>query len=166
MWPNPSRLCFLLFGHFSIYGYDHFFARMPCGTYHFLLRPLLDPSEAFNTARDFLTVLSLPLVGPLLFVFPILAVLLSAELKHTIQDSTVFKNFFPPDTSQSDHQSPNKANDTHLYSYLYCKMGNIYGEFRTLMGLPFHARKGIRLIAQVDFQQRRYVKKEPEKSSI
>ena len=32
---------------FIWYGYDRVFSRMPCGTYHFFVIPLLDPSEVF-----------------------------------------------------------------------------------------------------------------------
>ncbi len=78
---------------FIWYAYDRVFSRMPYGTYHFFLIPLLDPSEVFWALRDCLNHLLIPLI-PLLSLFPFIGLLLIPEIKHAIQDSTIYQLFF------------------------------------------------------------------------
>ncbi|KAK5050489.1 hypothetical protein LTR84_003770 [Exophiala bonariae] len=54
-------------------GYDQVFARMPCGTYQFLLAPMLDPSQPYKHVRDVLMILAMPTYRLRCAVFGIIA---------------------------------------------------------------------------------------------
>ena len=75
---------------FVWYAYDQAFSRIPCGTYHFFLPPILDPSQGFWTLRDYLTHLLVPLLPTLLFTFPLSGLLLASEVKYIIQHSPTY----------------------------------------------------------------------------
>ena len=140
---------------FVWYAYDSFFARWPCGTYQFFLAPLFDPSEAFSRARDLLTVLWLPVVPPLLMVFPFLALLLATEVKHTIQHAAVFGLVFHRHDAEVAEADMNAIANRTLCQRVYKKIEIGYGILRSKLRLPPHARKGIRLITSVDIKHRR-----------
>lgn len=142
---------------FVWWGYDQVFARMPCGTYQFLLVPMLDPSERFGYIRDWLMVLWLPLVAPLIVVFPFLAVLLATEIKHAVQDAPIFGLLFHRRGSGPTGASVNAGTRLSLRRRMYATIKMMYSGLRRAFGLPPQARKGIRLITRLDVKHRRYV---------
>ena len=146
---------------FAYYGYDQVFARMPCGTYHFLLFPILDPSQGFWTLRDYLAYLLIALAPPLLAAFPFTGLLLASEVKHTIQNSAIYQTLFPK-SSISDRDIPQTAEynaylGTHLGLQTYLFIIDRYRDFREVVGFPSYSREGVRLVTPIDIRDRRCV---------
>ena len=146
---------------FIWHAYDRVFSRMPCGTYHFFLVPLLDPSEVFWVLRDCLNHLLIPLI-PLLSLFPFIGLLLISEIKHAIQDFATYQLFFQRAAmSDSDQAESTEPNDTSvkksIRSRLYRSIKWIYMKFRVLCELPSRGRGGIRLVTPIDVKKRRFV---------
>lgn len=146
---------------FIYYAYDQVFARMPCGTYHFFVFLILDPSEGFWTLRDYLAHLLIAFAPPLLAAFPFTGLLLASEVKHTIQHSATYQTLFPK-SSISDRDIPQTAEydtylETHLGLQTYLFIINRYREFREGMGFPSYSREGVRLVTPIDIRDRRSV---------
>ena len=146
---------------FVFYAYDQVFSRMPCGTYHFFLFPILDPSIGFWTLRDYLTHLLLPLIPTLLSTFPLSGLLLASEVKYIIQHSATYQILFPkPTVSDRDQPQTTEYNASAQISlglrvYLFIKRE--YRVFREMVRLPSHSRGGIRLVTPIDVKDRRCV---------
>ena len=146
---------------FVWYAYDQVFSRMPCGTYHFFLFPILDPSECFWTLRDYLSHLIVPFIPPLLATFPFVGLLLASEVKHTIQHSAAYQALFPKSTV-SDRDQPqtidyNASVKTSLGLRVYLFIAFRYRAFREFCYFPSHSREGIRLVTPIDIRDRRCV---------
>lgn len=146
---------------FIWYAYDQVFSRLPCGTYHFFLVPVLDPSETFWVLRDYLNHLLVPLI-PLLTLFPFVGILLLSEIKHAIQDSAVYQILIKKTaildsdqavTTDSDDASVKKSLGLRLYQYIR----GVYMGFREICDFPSHSREGIRLVTPIDVRKRRLV---------
>ncbi|KAL8858529.1 MAG: hypothetical protein Q9178_005027, partial [Gyalolechia marmorata] len=143
---------------FIWYAYDRVFSRMPCGTYHFFLVPLLDPSEVFWALRDCLNHLLIPLI-PLLSLFPFIGLLLISETKHAIQDSAIYQLFFQKAAiSDRDQAESTEPDDTSAKKSIglrvYRSIKRIYMEFRKFCKLPSRSRGGIRLVTPIDIKNR------------
>ena len=146
---------------FIWYAYDRVFSRMPCGTYHFFLVPLLDPSEVFWALRDCLNYLLIPFI-PLLSLFPFIGLLLISEIKHAIQDSAIYQLFFQraamSDRDQAEFTEPDDTSaKKSIGSKLYRSIKRIYMNFREFCELPSRSRGGIRLVTPIDVKKRRFV---------
>ena len=146
---------------FDLYAYDQVFSRMPCGTYHFFLFPILDPSEGFWTLRDYLNHLLVPFITPLVVIFPFVGLLLASEVRYTVQHSAAYQTLFPkPTVSDRDqhqttvHNASVKASPG-LRAYLF--IIRWYRGLRGILGFPSHSRGGIRLVTPVDVRDRRFV---------
>ncbi|KAG8530599.1 uncharacterized protein KY384_004637 [Bacidia gigantensis] len=170
---STTHILMLYHGIFYIYyGYDQTFSRMPCGTYHFFLAPMKDPSRSFFVLRDLLTAAIAPFSFPLLFVFPFMGMLLAAEMKRTVKDSLFYQSFF-----LTPHQSSNNSAETatptmsvqlsmrsrmvRRLKRLLGKFTKIYREIRVEIGLSPHARDGIYLVTPIDINKRRKLIFEP-----
>ncbi|KAL8668990.1 MAG: hypothetical protein Q9168_006404 [Polycauliona sp. 1 TL-2023] len=150
---------------FNWYAYDQVFSRVPCGTYHFFLVPLLDPSEVFWALRDCLNHLLIPLI-PLLTLFPFIGLILIPEIKHAVQDSPTYQFFFPKpanlDHNQADFTEPNDTSASQsialrVYRRLHRSIKWIYIRFRKSCDLPSRRRGGIRLVTPVNVKDRKFV---------
>ena len=146
---------------FAFDAYDQVFSRMPCGTYHFFLFPILDPSEGFWTLRDYLTNLLIPFVPALLAIFPFVGLVLASEVKCTIQHSTIYQTLFlKPTISDRDQRQTtvhNASVKTSLGLKAYLFITRRYRVFREILGFPSHSRGGIRLVTPIAVRDRRYV---------
>lgn len=142
-------------------AYDQVFSRMPCGTYHFYLFPILDPSEGFWTLRDYLTHLLIPFVPALLAIFPFVGLVLASEVKYTIQHSTIYQTLFLKPTVSDRDQRQNTVQNAPvktspvLRAYLF--ITRRYRGFREILGFPSHSRGGIRLVTPIDVRDRTVV---------
>ena len=142
-------------------AYDQVFSRMPCGTYHFFLFPILDPSEGFWTLRDYLTNLLIPFVPALLAIYPVVGLALASEVKYTIQNSTIYQTLFlKPTVSDRDQRQTTVHNafvkiSPVLRAYLF--ITRLYRRFREFLGFPSHRGGGIRLVTPIDVRDRRFV---------
>ena len=145
---------------FVIYAYDQIFSRMPCGTYHFFLLPILDPSEVFWTLRDYFNHLVLPFTPALLAILPFVGLLLASEAKYTIQRSAVYQTFFPKPTISNRDQPQIIEYNTSAHTYqglqVYLFITYPYRVLRNICGLPSHRRGGIRLVTPIDVKDRRF----------
>ena len=146
---------------FVFNAYDQVFSRMPCGTYHFLFFPLLDPSEGFWTFRDYLTHLSIPFILPLLAIFPFVGLLLASEIKYTIQHSEIYQSLFPKSTVLDRDQPQSTEYDVSVRTSLGVRVSLFiafqYMAFRERFDFPSHSRGGIRLVTPIDIRDRRCV---------
>lgn len=134
---------------------------MPCGTYHFFLVPLLDPSEVFWALRDCLNHLLLPLI-PLLSLFPYIGLLLISEFKHAIQESSIYQLFFQDaaisDRDQTESTEPDDTSAKRSIGLgVYRSIKWIYMKFREFHELSSRSRGGIRLVTPIDVKERRFV---------
>lgn len=142
------------------HGYDQIFARMPCGTYHFFVAPVLDPSEAYWVLRDWLSVLAEPVIIWALIVFPLVSLLLLPEVKHAIQSSATYEGFFrstttpDTDTESTTTLDPSENSPSRLL-WIYSAVKRAHIQLRNAVLLPGHHRNGIRLITPVDVQNRK-----------
>ena len=146
---------------FIWYVYDRIFSRIPCGTYHFFLVLLLDPSEVFWALRDCLNHLLIPLI-PLLSLFPFIGLLLISEIKHAIQDSAIYQLFFQkaaiPNRDQAESTEPDDTSAKKSIGLrVYRSVKRIYMEFRNFCEFPSRSRGGIRLVTPIDIKNRRFV---------
>ena len=137
---------------FVWYAYDQVFSRMPCGTYHFFLFPILDPSEGFWTLRDYLNHLLLAFIPPLLATFSFVGLLLASEVKYTIQHSATYQTVFPKSTIQDHDQT-----QTSLWLRVYLFITHPYRALRERLHFPSHSREEIRLVTPIDVRDRRCV---------
>ncbi|KAJ9604870.1 hypothetical protein H2200_010985 [Cladophialophora chaetospira] len=151
---------------FVWYAYDHVFSRSPCGTYHYFILPMRDPSERFWALKDFLMWLMSPLAYPLLLLFRLLAVLLAAEIKQSVKTAATYQMFFPRTTHASNSQQQPADSESskqlslrlRVYSWLSCFYSGLrffYYVLRDMFGLPSRSRAGIRLITPIDIKHRR-----------
>lgn len=145
---------------FIWHAYDQIFSRMPCGTYHFFLAPVLDPSKGYWVLRDWLTQLAAPLFPLLLTAFPLVALLLIPEIKYAVQSSATYQTFFRRKPASNHEQMEPIDSDTHeeersLVQRLHSTITNIQSRFRELCSLPAQRRGGIRLVTPVDVEHRR-----------
>lgn len=147
---------------FIWYAYDQVFARMPCGTYHFYIAPLLDPSPSFWFVRDFLTTLICPLAFPLLLIFPFTALLLTSEIKKSVRGSAIYHIIFPKTNEQLEENVSQlpvlpslRSRIVQRLRWHYRRLKAFYGLIRGKFSLPVHGRSGIRLITPVDIKDRR-----------
>nr|CEG05498.1 unnamed protein product [Fusarium clavum] len=138
---------------FSWWGYDQVFARLPCGTYHFILAKFLDPSIPYSHARDVLSVVLNFIALPLLPAIPVAIIVMAAEIKASIEHSAVYRMLFRSGTGHTqDHLAtsvPTRASDRFLDM-----ARKAYYFVRTEAGLPGHRLGDIRLITPVDAQHR------------
>ena len=143
------------------HAYDQVFSRMPCGTYHFFLFLILDPSIGFWTFRDYLTHLILPIVPTLLTTFPLSSLLLISEVKYMIQHSTPYQILFPKpiisDRDQPQTTEHNASAQISLGLRVYLFITREYRVFREMVRLPSHSRGGIRLVTPIDVKDRRFI---------
>ena len=146
---------------FIWYGCHQIFSRMPCGTYHFFLVLLLDPSERFWHVTAFMTDLLATFAGPLLGVFPLIVLLLAAEVKHSIQPSATFQLVYPKqrpsETDQAQTTELSHSPRNTLGRRVYSSIRKIYGNHREEWSFPSHVRGGIRLVTPIDVKHRRCV---------
>ena len=148
---------------FTWYAYDWIFARMPCGTYHFVFAKFSDPSKYFSVVRGVLTLLFAPFTLPLLLVFPIIAVLLLSEVKHSVQTSILFQLVSRiserSETSTGESQSMvyDASTRRSRISRFYLHMKGGYHWVRKFLDFPSHGRGRIRLVTPVDVKHRRCV---------
>ena len=161
----------LMFYHstfFWHYGYDQFFSRMPCGTYHFFFAALLDPSKSFWHCRDVLTVIIFPARVALMLIIPIVILVLISEIKSSIYESPVFQNLciylrgsgrpnsetvLAIDAAQASLSS-RLRHRFRASSFLWVRP---YRGLRGWVHLPHNSREGIRLITPLDIKERMYV---------
>ena len=155
---------FLMIYHavwFVWHAYDQVFSRMPCGTYHFFLFPILDPSQGFWTLRDYLTLLLVPFIPTLLATFPFVGLLLASEVKYIIQHSATYQTLLPkPTVSERDQPQTTEYSasaQTSLGLRIYLFIAREYKAFREMVRLPSHSRGGIRLVTPIDVKDRRCV---------
>ncbi|KAJ4006118.1 hypothetical protein NW752_001368 [Fusarium irregulare] len=161
---------------YSFCGYDQVFARMPCGTYHFMFAKLLDPSNAYSYTRDVLSAV-FSIIGTLLLAgIPVAIVFIAAELKAPIKHSTVYRMLFRSGTRQSleeewqrltgsnERISNGNGRERHAASLLLRMRDAFFGEalamndyVRHLVGLPEPRQGGLRLLTHEDVRQRRWV---------
>lgn len=160
---------------FSWWGYDQFFARMPCGTYQFMFAKFLDPSTPYCYARDVVSVAFNMIATPLLLVIPVVIVVMAVEIKASVQNSAICHMFFRSKTGQSlgnlgqriqerngsmsngDEREPRAASLLIRVRDRFLNITRItYHFIRRLVGLPRHKLGGIRLITPVDVQHRRF----------
>lgn len=155
---------------FNWYAYDRVFSKMPCGTSHFFLVPLLNPSKVFWVLRCCLNLLLIPLI-PLLSLFPIIGFLLIPEIKHAIQDSIIYQQLFQKAAiSDSDQAESTEPDDTSVkksirlrmhqfvnLKWIYMGLRKEYMELREGCRLPSRSRGGIRLVTPIDVKNRRFV---------
>ena len=146
---------------FVWHAYDQVFSRMPCGTYHFFLFPMLEPSQGFWTLRDYLTLLLIPFIPTLLAAFPFVGLLLASEVKYTIQHSATYQAIFPkPSVSNCDqprNTEYNASKQTSLGLRVSLFIAREYRVFREMFCLPSNSRGGIRLVTPIDVKDRRCV---------
>ena len=147
---------------FIWYAYDQVFARMPCGTYHFYFAPLLDPSPSFWFVRDFLTQLIFPLAFSLLLIVPFTGLLLTSEIKNSVQGSATYQIIFPGTNEQLEENASQPPVLLSLRSRImqrlkrqYRGLRKFYGSIREEFSLPANGRSGIRLITPIDIKDRR-----------
>ena len=155
---------FLMIYHgvwFVWHAYDQVFSRMPCGTYHFFLIPILDPSQGFWTLRDYLTLLMIPFIPTVLAAFPFIGLLLASEVKYTIQHSATYQTLFSkPSVSNCDRHRNTEYNASKQISLglrVSLFISREYRVFRGMVCLPSHSRGGIRLVTPIDVKDRRCV---------
>lgn len=142
------------------YAYDQIFSRLPCGTYHFFFAPVLDPSLAYWTLRDCLSVLAVFWVAPLLVIFPLVGLLLIPEVKQAITSSATYRNFMPEEGALNDEEAEfvnanASSGKIPLRFRIYTMVSNIQSGFRRTFLLPAESRGGIRLVTPADIKQRR-----------
>ncbi|KAI1213362.1 uncharacterized protein F4807DRAFT_261644 [Annulohypoxylon truncatum] len=141
---------------YCFYGYDQFFARMPCGTYHFFFAPVLDPSKSFCDLRDIFSILIMPLLPPLVPLVPTVGFLLIPEINTAIRDSVVYRLFFS-DYDQLQTAESNASDDPlKLSSRIFAQMRQfrhriklVYRRMRQRCHLPPHGERGIRLVTPI-----------------
>lgn len=148
---------------FLWYAYDMVFSRMPCGTFHFFLIKLSDPSRSFYLTRMIFTFLIEPFIDIFVLVPPLVMILLLAEIKHFVQTSALFQLVFT-----TPKQSGHEALQTQVIdidrstwrlrdSSVYLRSRKLYFGIRQYFGFPDHGHGGIRLITPIDLEHRRCV---------
>jgi hypothetical protein len=161
---------------FSWWGYDQAFARLPCGTYHFIFAKVLDPSVPYCYARDALSALFHCITIPLLVTIPFVIIIMAAELKASIKYSAVYRIVFGGTKGHSLEQgdqniqerdeniSKGNESEEHTASVLVRLRDrcldwtrSTYCTVRDMAGMPEHRLGGIRLITPVDIRHRRFV---------
>jgi hypothetical protein len=147
---------------FFWYAYDQSFARMPCGTVHWFIVPVLDPSKEFWLLRDLSEVLALPVFFIVLVAFPWFTLLIIPEFKHAIQMSAVYKIFVRKVIARGQEQNRPAEHaiargKLPLHRRMYRKIARLHRELRLACSLPGSSRGGICLVTPADVQQRRQV---------
>ncbi|KAI1071671.1 hypothetical protein LB507_005322 [Fusarium sp. FIESC RH6] len=136
---------------FSWWGYDQAFARMPCGTYQFMLAKFLDPSTSYSYARDFLSLALNMMATPFLLVLSVATVIMALEIKASVQNLASGSN--GDESERYAAGLPTRVHDRFLsmtrevYSFVVWLMDPSPGD--------------IRLITPVDVQQRRFATFQP-----
>lgn len=149
-----------------VHGYSSF-ARMPCGTFHFYLAPILDPSVAYWRLRTYLFVFGLGTFLPIVVGIPLVALILTAEIQQSIYNSTFFQIVgeygylpwgFRSRTSASSCRKQSRSSETlEALKAFMVTLGGPYRWLRMQLLLPSGARPGIRLVTPLDIAQRKYV---------
>ncbi|OAF98788.1 uncharacterized protein CC84DRAFT_1223533 [Paraphaeosphaeria sporulosa] len=145
---------------FITWGYDQAFSRMPCGTYHFFLIPVLDPSVGFWVLRDLLTLTAAPWFPHLLTAFPLVALLLLPEAKHSMQGSAAYQLFLSK-LGAPEHQRANSTisePEPSIWRIIRSLIKRALGALRRFCALPTERRGGIRLVTPVDLKHRRLLR--------
>ena len=159
----------LMFYH-AIYnwvrGYSRF-ARMPCGTFHFFLAPVLDPSLTYSRLRAYLSVFGSGVFVPVMLGIPIVSLILLAEIQHSIHNSTFSQIVGEYGYLARGFRSrifaflcPERLRSFETLEALEAFMVTLGGPYRWLrmqFFLPSGARPGIRLVTPLDLVQRKYV---------
>lgn len=159
----------LMYYH-AIYSWVHgysCFARMPCGTFHFYLAPVLDPSVAYWRLRTYLFVFGLGAFVPIALGIPIVGLILTAEIQKSIYNSTflqIVSNYgylaqgFRSRTSASSCLKQSRSSETlEALKAFMATLGGPYRWLRMQLLLPSGGRPGIRLVTPLDIAQRKYV---------
>lgn len=91
---------------------------------------------------------------------PCFIILLAAEIKSAVEDSTVYKIFFERSaTLKADQDTNVEANTTEIKTYWHRirrRVKAAYRDLRKSLLFPPHRRGGIRLVTALDIEQRRY----------
>ena len=145
---------------FWAWAYDYKFPRMPCGTYHFIPFPMLDPSTIFwRSRREFTLLILFPVLIQLMLASFMSPLLFAFEIKQTIQHSMAYKAISVLIPRRSQAQDPENIrafqNAVLPLSRLCQILKALYQKFRKIYGLPGEVIPGIRLVTPVDIKQRR-----------
>ena len=152
---------------FWLYGHALSFSQMPCGTVHFFLGPLPDPSRMSRFLYNMMTICSMPLIPGIIFVPPAVTFLLASEIKKSFQYSYSYRLLLgccgfaasPGSGIVAVTSKPTTRGGRslrRLTSMIYV-IEPTYRQLRKSVGLPSHARAGIRLVRAVNIKQRKYV---------
>lgn len=146
---------------FVCYAYDQVFPRMPCGTYHFFLAPMLDPSTGYWLIRDWLSMMAVPIFYFIIHGFPLVLLLSLPEIKYAMTRSSIYQDLFgKSDASDDDQIEPTKHSSSKLLSFfqfIYNEIKEVQGDIRRICSLPSKRRNGIQLITPLDIKNRRQV---------
>ena len=160
-------------GFYWHYGHDSTFVRMPCGTYHFCLAPMLDPSKVFLILNRIAKFVFTPLWAVLLLLPPVILLALTSEIMSSIRGSPNYKLLASCFTrSIGDKRkttSAAKLEPVALWLRISRRLQwplpgvfRVYRWLRNVVGLPPEARDGIRLVTAIDIQQRRWAVEAPK----
>ena len=148
------------------YAYDQKFARMPCGTYHFFLVPLLDPSDTFWIFSDNLILLVFFVIVPIPLAISAMGLMFMPEIKQSIKDSWAyqailtsshgrFKQPLAMRTEARQSPLPLTSRISSRTRNLYKPVRKIFDKLREDFHLPCHRRSGIWLVTSLDIKDRR-----------
>jgi hypothetical protein len=154
---------------FERYAYDQVFSRMPCGTYHFVMAPVLDPSPAFSRLRDTIIITMDPAIAYMVFVPPWTVIMLAPEMIQSIRTSAIYQLVFGKVHNMRSRGIPIEMPDQPLPQGAYQKWRDsgiltrifllgrwLYQALRRLSELPDEVQCGIRLITPLEIEVQWY----------
>lgn len=154
---------------FFWYAYANIFPRMPCGTYHFFVVPVLDPSRSFWWIITTLALLINPFILPYILIYPICSCFFASEIKKSIQNAEIYQILGLESRFSSIIQLRTITSRLPISFQLtlqifqrfssdfVLELIRSYRRIRTMVDLPPYCGNGIRLITPIDIRNRRFV---------